>query len=89
MFWRIIYIAYNVEQQHHRNLVAGNKQYCYNNLHIHTDSRSVCYNSNNDGNSEPTNNADIYSSSSDMFWRFIYFTCNLEQQYHRNMVTSN
>ena len=68
MFWRNIYLANYIKQQYHRNLVAGNQQCCNNDLYIHTNSRSVCYNSNDDGYCEPTSNPNLYSSCSNMFW---------------------
>ena len=79
MFRRNIYIAYNIKQQHHRNLVTGNKQYCNNNLHIHTNSWTMRYNSNDVGYCKSTNNTNIHTSCSDMFRRSIEFTNILKQ----------
>ena len=49
----------------------------------------MCYNSNDDGNSKPTFNTNIYSSCSDMFRRYIYIAYNIKQQHHRNLVAGD
>ena len=64
----LIRLTHNLYQWNNRKLVSSIRQYRYDILYFHANSRLMCYYSSSNHNSEPKGSSNFCSSRSHLFW---------------------